>query len=70
MVSENDFNIQKKLKQLNPPSKRIVLKIIREDKTISSDIKEVLNKWFIDISKLYSGIRENPEVVFDDNFYH
>ena len=42
---------------------------MREDKTISNDIKKKLERWHKDISNLFSGIRENPEFAFDDTFY-
>ena len=58
------------LKKLNnPPSSRAVLEIIREDNTISRDVKEVLERWLIDISKLFSGVKNDPEKSFDDQFY-
>ena len=58
------------LKKLNnPPSARAALEIIREDKTVSRDLKEILERWYKDISKLFSGVRENPEMAFDDSFY-
>ena len=57
------------LKKLNdPPSSKASLEIIREDRTISRDVQEVLEKWYHDISKLYSGISNDTEVAFDDNF--
>ena len=59
-----------KLKKLsNPPSARAALEIVREDKSISTDIKEILKRWHTDISKLFSGLRENPEFAFNDEFY-
>ena len=60
-----------KLKQLgNPPSSKAVLEIIRDDNSISSDIREILTRWHEDISKLFAGLRDNPEFAFDDNFYN
>ena len=57
------------LKKLNdPPSSKASLEIIREDRTISRDVQEVPEKWYHDISKLYSGITNDTEVAFDDNF--
>ena len=44
--------------------------IIKEDNTISNDVKEVLKRWHTDISKLFSNIEENPEVAFNDEFYN
>ena len=58
------------LKKLsNPPSSRAALEIVRADETISRDLKEILERWLTDISKLFSGVRENPEMSFDDTFY-
>ena len=57
------------LKKLNnPPSTRAVLEIVRADETISRDLKEILERWQLDISILFSGVRENPEMAFDDDF--
>ena len=42
---------------------------MRANGTISRDIKEVLTRWHQDISALFSGIREDPDIVFDDKFY-
>ena len=58
------------LKRLNnPPDMKAALEIVREDGSITNDIKEVLERWFKDISRLYTGLREDPEVVFDEEFY-
>ena len=53
----------------NPPSTRAALQIVREDESISSDVKEVLARWHKDISNLFSGLRQNPNFAFDDKFY-
>ena len=52
-----------------PAVNQSTLEIVREDKLISTDIKEILQRWHSDISKLFSGLRENPEFAFDDQFY-
>ena len=58
------------LKKLNnPPSSKSALEIVRADKSISRDVLEVLERWHSDISKLFSGIRDNPEMAFDEEFY-
>ena len=45
------------LKKLdNPPSSRAALEIIRADATISRDIREILERWHGDISKLFAGV--------------
>ena len=59
------------LKRLNdPPKIKAALEIVREDKSISQDIKEVLSRWYSDISSLFSGMKNDPDVVFDDEFYN
>ena len=69
-AQSNISDMWSKLKKLsNPPSTRAALEIVREDKSISHDIKEVLSRWHRDISQLFSGIRDNPEFAFDDKFY-
>ena len=68
---KNPQQMWSKLKQLgNPPSSKAVLEIIREDNSISTDIKEILVRWHSDISKLFSGLRDSPEFAFDDEFYN
>ena len=58
------------LKKLNNfPDTKAALEIVRDDKTISNDVHEVLERWFWDISRLFSGLQEDPEVVFDETFY-
>ena len=58
------------LKKLNNfPDTKAALEIVREDQTISTEVREVLERWFRDISGLFSGLQEDPEVAFDDNFY-
>ena len=53
----------------NPPSSKVVLEIVRDDETISTDLKEILTRWHRDISGLFAGLRDNPEFAFDDEFY-
>ena len=70
LASENSADIWAKLKKLgDPPSTRAALEIVRANETISRDIKEVLERWHLDISRLFSGIRDNPEMAFNDIFY-
>ena len=45
------------------------IEIVRDDESISRDLKEILERWLKDISKLFSGIRDNPEMSFDEDFY-
>ena len=69
--ANNPVNMWAKLKRLSePPNTRAALEILQEDGTISQDIQEVLEKWHDDISKLFSGLRDNPEMVFNEDFYN
>ena len=36
---------------------------------VSTDIQEILSRWHKDISKLFAGLRENPDFSFNDDFY-
>ena len=42
---------------------------MREDSTISRDIKEVLARWYRDISGLFSGFKDDPDLAFNEEFY-
>ena len=53
----------------NPPKVKAALEIIRDDKTVSKDLQEVLDKGYKDISGLLSGLHDNPELAFDQEFY-
>ena len=52
-----------------PPNSKTSLEIVRKDGSIFRDLEEVLTCWLQDISGLYSGIQQNPDIVFDDTFY-
>ena len=59
----------KRLKALSDrKSSHVLLEIIREDGTISKDKKEVLLKWYNDFSECFKGIKDDPDLVFDDEF--
>ena len=62
-------NLWEKIKKLNSPPSKPNLEIIMEDGSVSRDTDKILKKWFTDISRLYSGVRDNPEMVFDEDFY-
>ena len=50
------------LKRLdNPTTAKAALEIVREGDTICHDLKEILERWFSDISKLFSGLHEEFE---------
>ena len=69
LASENNPNIWVKIKKLNSPPSRPPLEIVRADQTISTNIKEILERWHLDISRLFSGLRDNPEMAYDEDFY-
>ena len=62
-------NLWEHIKKLNCPPTKPRFEIIRDDGSVSTDSDEILDKWFTDISRLYSGVRNNPEMVFDEDFY-
>ena len=67
---DNPSEMWAKIKRLSdPPSFKASLEIVNNDGTISRDIKEILDRWHTDISKLYSGLRENPDLVYNNLFY-
>ena len=67
----NPNEMWKKIKRLGDnKTSKAVLEIIKQDQTISSDVTEVLQRWYKDISKLFSDVKENPNVAFDDTFYN
>ena len=43
--------------------------MIKEDGSITRDGREVTDRWYSDISRLFSGLRDNPELAFDQSFY-
>ena len=45
------------------------LEIVRTDKTISGDIKEVLERWHLNILNLFSGLSETPKMAFNEVFF-
>ena len=69
-AKHNPTDMWSRLKKLNnPPSSRAALEIVRADDSISHDLKEILERWLNDISKLFSGVNDDPEVAFNDDFY-
>ena len=69
-ASTNPADMWAKLKRLcDPPSTRAALEIVRTDGTISTDMREILDRWVRDIARLFSGLRNNPDMVFNDQFY-
>ena len=64
LASENSPNIWEKIKKLHCPPKKTPLEVFRSDGTVTTNHSEVIERWFDDISKLFSGIRENPDVVY------
>ena len=70
-ASDNPADMWAKLKKLGEPvNNKVAMEIVRQDGTISRDVVEVLERWHRDIAQLFSGIRQDPDVVFDDRFYN
>ena len=69
-ASKNPTAMWEALKKLdNRPTTKAALEIIREDKSVSTDLKEVLERWYRDISGLFSGLQEDPELAFNEEFF-
>ena len=69
LAKDHSPEIWKKLKRLNSPLQKPPLEVLLEDGSTSRDKQAIVEKWYRDISKLFSGIRDNPETVFDEKFY-
>ena len=46
----------------------MLLEIIRQDGSISTDKREVLEKWCSDFSDCFKGMKDDPDLVFDEGF--
>ena len=69
-ASANPTDIWARLKRLcDPPSTRAALEIVWADGSISTDMREILDRWVRDIARLFSGLRDNPEMAYNDEFY-
>ena len=66
---EDPSQVWKKLQRLNAKPLKRVMEVVREDGSISGDTGEVLQRWFQDISNLYAGLNEQPDIAFDESFY-
>ena len=59
----------KRLKALSDSkNSHVLFEIIRDDGSISKDKKEVLSKWYSDFSECFKGIKDDPDLVFDEHF--
>ena len=68
-ASNDPAEMWKRLKALSDrKSSSVLLEIIRQDGSISTDKKEVLEKWCSDFSECFKGIKDDPDLVFDDTF--
>ena len=69
-ASNDPSEMWKRLKALSDrKSSSVLLEIIREDGSISSDKKEVLEKWCSDFKQCFKGMKDDPDLVFDDEFF-
>ena len=69
-ASNDPSEMWKRLKALSDrKSSSVLLEIIREDGSISTDKKEVLEKWCSDFKQCFKGMKDDPDLVFDDEFF-
>ena len=62
MAEQDPKSLWKKLKALHMKPSKNVLEIIKEDRSLSCEVGEVLQRWCTDISKLYAGLHEDPDI--------
>ena len=68
-ASNDPTEMWKRLKALSDAkNSHVLLEVIRNDGTISKDKKEVLLKWHDDFEKCFKGMKDDPDLVFDDDF--
>ena len=68
-ASSDPAEMWKRLKALSDHKPaHVLLEIVRNDGTISKDVKDVLEKWHNDFSECFKGIKDDPDLVFDDDF--
>ena len=68
-ASSNPDEMWKRLKALSDKtSSHVLLEIIRDDGSFSKNIQDVLSKWHDDFSSCFKGIKDDPNIVFDDQF--
>ena len=68
-ASNDPAEMWKRLKALSDrKSSSVLLEIIRQDGSISTDKREVLEKWCSDFSECFKGIKDDPDLVFDEDF--
>ena len=68
-ASNDPSEMWKRLKALSDrKSSAVLLEIIREDGSISTDKKEVLEKWCSDFTNCFKGMKDDPDLIFDDEF--
>ena len=48
---------------------KTAFEIVKNDNSITRDVQEVLKRWYKDISSLYSGLQNTPDIAFNDDFY-
>ena len=68
-ASSNPAEIWKQLKALSEPkTKSEITEMIREDGSLSDNVKEILTHWHKEFSECFSGLRDNLDLAYDDNF--
>ena len=69
LAANNPAEMWKRLKALSgQKSSHVLLEILREDGSVSNEKREVLQKWYNDFSQCFKGIKDDPDMVFDDQY--
>ena len=69
MASESSPEVWKEIKKLNCRPSKPILEIVKEDGTTSRKPEEIVEKWYKDISQLFSNLKDNPDLAFDEDFF-
>ena len=69
MASESPPEGWKEIKKLNCRPSKPILEIVKEDGTTSRKPEEIVEKWYKDISQLFSNLKDNPDLAFDEDLF-
>ena len=69
LAADRSPNIWQEIKKLTSPPICPILEIVNADGNTSRRAEDVRNKWYSYISRLFSGLKNDPDIAYDDTFY-
>ena len=69
LAADKSPNIWQEIKKLTSPPIRPILEIVNTDGSTSRRNEDVRNRWYSDIANLFSGLKNDPDLAYDDSFY-